>query len=313
MSDLPSTDAEDVEEAARGWYLRLVGGDARRGELAALEKWLAERPDHRAAFARARAIYTSAVADPLAVARKVERRSRDRRRYAMAGAACAGALALAVLPNLPWLTADQATATGEIRRLALPDGTIAYLDTGSALDMSFQADGRTIELRRGRAWFKVAHESRPFRVRAAGADISDVGTAFSVELRDKGGVEVSVEDGLVDVRIDGVTRRLARGSQGTFVPGAPVRMANVDHDVFRWREGRLSFDNRPLGDVLAEIGRYRHGYIYVTDREVAARRVSAMLSVDALDSGLAALAESQHLRIRHVTPWLLVVSAGEAQ
>src|SRR3546814_9163491 len=58
---------------------------------------------------------------------------------------------------------------------------------------------RRVILRRGEASFEVAHNvQRPFVVSAEGLDVRAVGTAFVVGIED-GGVEVTVEEGVVAV------------------------------------------------------------------------------------------------------------------
>jgi transmembrane sensor len=41
-----------------------------------------------------------------------------------------------------------------------------------------------------------------------------------------------------------------------------------------WTRGRIRVLNRPLAEVVAELGRYRHGVIRVVDSDLARRPVS---------------------------------------
>lgn len=307
----PFESANSADDVARAWYVRLASGEARREDVVGLEQWLAGSIEHEAAFRRVRAVYGAAVAEPLAVPRRVERRRKRQRNLALSGVVSAVAVLFLTMPSVSWMLADHATRTGEVRQLDLPDGTIAYLDTDSALDVNYDDKARGVSLRQGRAWFKVAAGRIPFRVDAGGNRVTDIGTAFSVALPGDGALDVGVEDGIVDVRVNGLVRRLTKGMEGRFHAGDTPRVGEAPHDAFLWREGRLSFDGRPLGEVLATIGRYRPGFLYLTDKRAAERRVSATLFITSLDSGLAGLAESQHLRLRHITPWVTLVSPIE--
>lgn len=308
MTTNASPPSDTVDDVAYAWYARLLSGNLLRSELAALENWLASDPSHEAAFQRARSVYASVVGDPLAVPRKEQKRVMQARKRNIAGAVCAAGVILATLPSLPWLLADGASRVGQVKRVDLADGTTAYLDSASAFDIDYDDNVRTIRLEEGRAWFDVAHERRPFRVVAGRSVVTDVGTEFSVSLPRSGSVDVAVEQGIVDVTTDGHTRRMVAGLKGSFGPDGAPSISAVEPGVFGWREGRLSFTNRPLGEVIAEIGRYRRGIVYLADRDLAKRRVSAMLSLDSLDSGIAALAESQGLEVRSYSPWITVLS-----
>jgi transmembrane sensor len=303
--------SDSVQEKAQAWYLRLVAGEVRREDVAALEDWLAESAEHQEAFDRARAIFGAAVRQPMAVAAKVERRSATRKRHAGMAAACMGAFLLIAWPTLSWLRSDYRSATGEIQRVALPDGTVAVLDTASAIDLDFNDKSRTVKLKSGRAWFQVGKDSRPFHVKAGAGEITDIGTAFSVRTLADDGLKVGVEDGIVDVAFGEFTQRLTKGGEGVFVSNEPAKVGNVAAGAFDWRRNRLSFNGSPLGEVLEEIDRYRPGIIYLADKSLADRRISAVFSVDQLEGGLTGLAANQHLRMLQVTPYLLIISSAD--
>ena len=60
------------------------------------------------------------------------------------------------------------SAIGEVKTIALPDGSRMTLDADSAVVGRFGHAGRSVHLTRGRAFFAVAHDaSRPFTVLAA--------------------------------------------------------------------------------------------------------------------------------------------------
>lgn len=58
------------------------------------------------------------------------------------------------------------TKAGEIRDVALPDGSAMTLDAKSAVEVNIRRDLRHVTLRDGRARFTVAEDERPFVVHA---------------------------------------------------------------------------------------------------------------------------------------------------
>src|SRR3546814_13518567 len=79
------------------------------------------------------------------------------------------------------------TDHGEVRRIALEDGSVVMLNGNSAVQVRYQDDMRRVILRRGEASFEVAHNvQRPFVVSAEGLDVRPVGTAFVVGLAGRG-------------------------------------------------------------------------------------------------------------------------------
>ena len=102
------------------------------------------------------------------------------------GAALATCLLLLVLvpsaSHLPArLLADYSTGPGGQRTVALPDGSVAILNTDSAIDVDYGRERRMVKLLYGEAHFEVAKDAqRPFQVLAVGGRTTAVGTAFAV-------------------------------------------------------------------------------------------------------------------------------------
>lgn len=306
----PPDPAEEPAEAARAWYLRIASGEASISEVAALRQWLAEDAAHQAAFDRARALWqgVGALVPPEAAARRrpaigIVRRPR------MAGAfvATAALLLFLAMPPVGWFMADHRTGAGEIARLTLPDGTLAMLDTESAIDVDYSAGERRVTVRQGQAWFDVAEAQGAFVVVAGEARVTDIGTAFAVRRMEADGLRVDVDEGIVDVAWQGGTLRLRAGERGRFTVESERREALGADTAGAWRSGRLIFEGRPLGEVLDEIDRYRQGRILLLDNAAAVEPVTAILALEHLDGGLEALARTERLTLTEITPWLTLV------
>ena len=127
--------------------------------------------------------------------------------------------------------------------------------------MSLRDNLREVELLRGEALFKVAHEAkRPFRVRTALVTVLAVGTEFNVKRRPDGETLVSVVEGRVkisslhnkageDVDAGEAARILP---QGILEPKGKAEISNA----IAWRERRLVFEGTPLEDIVYEFNRY---------------------------------------------------------
>src|SRR5262249_47946826 len=76
-----------------------------------------------------------------------------------------------------------ASSRGEVRNIALPDGSAVTLDAQSTVVARFGANARNIDLERGRAFFAVAPDpAKPFAVTAGDRRVIAVGTRFDVNV-----------------------------------------------------------------------------------------------------------------------------------
>lgn len=177
----------------------------------------------------------------------------------------------------------------------LPDakdaGSRLQLDTATRLEARLYRDRREVRLHDGQAMFTVQPDSdRPFHVWAGALRITVVGTRFSVRQTasglDAGQTVISVEEGRVRLARAGAdaalsTVELTAGQMvvadeaGRISPVTRVRAAVIAP----WRDGRLSFDQTPLGQAIAEFERYGPTGLVVRDPAVAAWPVGGSYSV----------------------------------
>ncbi len=81
-----------------------------------------------------------------------------------------------------------------------------------------------------------------------------------------------------------------------------------------WKYHQLVINDRPLPEVLDELARYRPGHIHYDRREIENIRISAVLPLDDPARALQLLhANFPTLRIRTVSPWLVLVDAPLAR
>ena len=172
-------------------------------------------------------------------------------------------------------------SAGALREIGLEDGTRVQLDVDSELAVRFDEGARSVELRRGRALFDVAHEAhRPFTVDLGDSRVTVLGTRFQTA-RSSDDVSVTLDRG--SLRLDGGTEtavrseRLVPGDQVGYSPQAPSawRKRSVDSAAaIAWSRGRLVFRATALADAVREVNRYASPKLRLADASLSDLQVS---------------------------------------
>jgi transmembrane sensor len=298
-----------ARDAAIGWWVTSKAGFSPR-EKAEFEAWIAADPAHAAAYEDIERTY--AHARRVRRARRIRAAPRPRRVRLAAAAALAAAASLALYlamdPIAVLLMADHATATGETRIVTLADGSHVTLASRSAISVRFDAGRRRVSLLEGEGWFEVASDpARPFVVEAGGGFVTALGTAFDVDLDGKG-VRVAVGEHGVSVASRGETVVVGERQQTIYDAGSPPEAPSpAPRSLAAWRRGSLIFEDRPLGEVLSALGRYRHGLVYCATAALCARPVTAVLSADDPSQALREIERFLDLRSVRLTNYLIVL------
>lgn len=274
-----SGNGADIERRASAWAVRTAERALDAGEQAELDAWLTADGRHMGAYVRAQALWLDldrVAALGSGAVREAAPPVRTRRwaPYAMAASvllAVAGGVA-----TYNQFAGRVATERGEVRRIALDDGSVMMLNGDAAVQVRYDEDVRRILLRRGEASFDVAHNpGRPFIVEAPGLNVRAVGTAFVVGI-ESDGVEVTVEEGVVAVggqASGSATPRYLRRNEQFVAAATGPRKAVLDAaDVERrgaWRKGLLVFNGQRLGIAAAEVNRYSEQRVVIEDPTLA--------------------------------------------
>ncbi|WP_279482340.1 FecR domain-containing protein [Aureimonas sp. SK2] len=294
----------ELSDEAIAWIVRLRSGEAGLADHDAFAVWRLRSPDHESAAREAERLWGL-----LGLAGDAERSGRKRRsRRAVLGAG-AGLLVLAgsVYDLRRTGGSGIATAIAERRTLMLEDGSTVDMNAATRMRPSFSGPLRLIHLDAGQATFMVAKDvARPFVVETARGRIQAIGTVFDVNL----GSEVdtiSVLEGRVRVGGDRSGSFELAAGQGARIgaSNAPVAPLDVDAET-AWRRGRLRFDARPLGDVVAELGRYRSEPILVLDPRLEALAVTGSFRLDDPESVLSAIEATLPVRV-HRLPFVTLI------
>ncbi len=283
-----------IRSAATEWWVRLDADAEDLAQQEAFQQWLRQDPVHVAAFAEITRLWgeldaVKAHLPPPALVtgnarawtgRMIRRASRTLGKWSLAMAA---SVLIWFSPFMVWLQADYQSPVGESSSIRLNDGSTVVLNSDSALAVNFTAQTRELSLLKGEAWFQVSPDPhRPFRVHAGEGWVTALGTAFNIHV-DEEQTEVTVTEHSVAVNLNGnsTTTKLQQGEQAFYNRQGITRAEAVDiQAATAWQRGKLVFQNRPLGEVLAELNRYHHGYFAISDSALAKRRVNGVFRTD---------------------------------
>lgn len=291
-------DAEAAERQAADWVARLNSDEVSDSDRASFEAWRGAHPRHARAYDEllatwrelreaghiVRAVSFGAAMNAASSFPSLPIR---RQRVRVRGVLLAATMAAVAIAVAAWFfhiapgTQFQ-TAIGEHAAIQLPDGSSLELNSNSLARVEYSAGARVIRLKRGEAYFKVAHDTqRPFWVVAENSWVRAVGTAFNVYMH-PAGVQVTVSEGIVKVATDRVAdatptdAALISAPVSILTAGQQVQLTGDAADIrslgsaeltrsVAWREGVLYFENQPLGAVIDEMARYTPMQILIED------------------------------------------------
>ena len=308
-----------VLDAAIEWQLCLDSGTASDEQKQQFALWLAIHPDHAKVWQQLNGldIRLASAADAPARHALLHSAPKQRRRAprAVLSLVLSAGLALAALHQhrpLSDYLADERTGFGEQRELQLSDKTRVRLNSGSALDIRFNAHQRGLYLRSGEIFVQTAPgDTRPFIVETEQGRLQALGTRFLVR-REGDATRLTVIQSAVAATPAAVTRQriikegeevlMQRQHLGDSHPAPPAAAA--------WSYGMLVADNMRLADLLDTLGEYRSGYLGV-DPSLADLRISGSFPLHDSDRALAALPPSLPVQIEKIGNWWAKVVPAE--
>jgi transmembrane sensor len=303
---------------AAQWYARLHSGVATDADRSAWNDWLVADPDHLQAWQRMAAVGEQMASVPGALASPALRGADLSRRQVVRSV-----LLLASASSIGWLgwrseisqslVADFRTDVGERREFRLADGSSLLLNTDTSVNLRFDGKQRVLELLSGEILVTTAADplQRPFKVLTRHGEVLALGTRFIVRSQTPGG-EVAVLEKAVQVRPagGGAMVRLEAGQSMAFNARSVGTLRRNDASVGAWQQGSIIAIDRPLGELLAEISRYRSGVLRC-DPRISQLKVSGAFPIDNTDRALAALESGLSLRVTRYSRYWVNVSSGD--
>ncbi|MEO1723829.1 MAG: DUF4880 domain-containing protein [Pseudomonadota bacterium] len=307
------TNEDRADAEARAWVARLKSGEATADDAEAFEAWRSLSPDHDRAVRRAVRLWSLAGAVGETVAAAPARPRPTRRAAILAGgsvlasaSAWQAAALLGYAPTFRSLSADRSTGVGIIAPIALP-GVVGSLDGASALEVEGPRAVRLIEgalfVRNGND--VVQEASITLTAPSLLATLSN--GAAECRIGDRG-VELACAAGTVEISAPGPIA-LVPGETATILDGGElVRGERAVSEIGGWTNGILTFRNRRLGDVVADLNRHRPGRVLLTRSLLAERRVSGTFHLARPDEIVTSLVDALGLERRDLPARIVLLS-----
>lgn len=174
------------------------------------------------------------------------------------------------------------TPRGEKYRIALPDGSLVWLNAASSLRFptSFSGDERVVELD-GEAYFEIAqYSTKPFKVKAGPMEVQVLGTEFNVmAYADEPNIKSTLVAGAVKLYTKDDQITLRPGQQGILADNGrnfKVKQVNAA-DVVAWKNGFFVFDDEEIAVIMRRIARWYDVDVILTPN-VANRQFGVTIS-----------------------------------
>lgn len=320
------TTRQRANREASGWAILLQEEPEDLALRAKFSVWLDASTAHQAAWNETQRITQVIQTAPPAFASQWERNKavilpfvvrRAGRGAGIAALAAAACFAFIAAPTLLLnLGADVSTGTGEMRSVQLADGSTMLVAPQSAVAFDIIKGGeRQVRLLKGRAWFEVAPDrNHPFRVFAADTTTTVLGTGFEVNRAGESKASVVVKHGHVRVSCDdqiGHVEELKAGDALDMQCDEPhSSRTRIDTaQIAAWTDSQIVASDRPVMEVIDALRPWQTGFIFTIGKGFADRRVTGVYDARQPAHVLQALALSQNMRVRNVTPWITVISA----
>lgn len=334
---------QSAKAEARKWVCVLSASDVSEKQKAEFELWLKQAPGNAAAFARVEQIWrdTSLISSfgkdiefleycKFLFARLIKWQSGilqsifDTPLKGSVVTACL--LAFIFFSGLVLLSPEQdvrgySTEYAEHRTVSLPDGTNVYLGGRTQLQVGYSPDYRKVSLLDGEAFFEVSSDAnRPFIVNVGGTEVLVTGTSFDVH-KAGGVVRVGVLEGKVEVAHfhpssgQKELRYLSENERVVASRGLPIStvMKVKGAKPGAWRSGRLSYTERPLYSLVADMNRYYAPGVELADQSLNELAITTSFRIQQIDQVMKALQASHPLTVQKLSDGRFIITAENSQ
>lgn len=319
------TQQGSIDDQAAVWVAKLDSDQPAPETIAAFKAWINQSADHRKAFEDHVDVWDQLNTLAELVPPRPQATLKPRwffvpfaTPWAMACTTILLAVAVMLFQTVNgYGSARYTTAIGEQASFTLPDGSTALLNTDSQIAVRYTDNSRHIQLLYGEAHFDVVKKPhQPFEVFAGQGLVRAVGTAFSVYLR-QDDVEVVVTEGIVEIDTVAPAEaaiveeplapppQVAAGNQATYDRHTATHILLAEMQKLEqktaWHQGLLIFDDEPLEQVVAEVGRYTQTKIIIPEQQIRQLKVGGQFKVGDTEAMFEALKVSFNLQVRIVS------------
>lgn len=309
--------SDDELEQAITWLVHLRSGEASDKTWQECTSWRTASPAHEAAW---QALLASEelfeLAPPQAriahlALQDCNRTKLSRRRalklLGLAGASAgAGWLAL----GTPTGTTDFATTVGQRSSFSLAEHTHLWLNTDSAADRQVDSQPPRILLQRGQ--IQVAHHAPTLPALQVRSDELLLETRNArFDLHQQGRLHrLAILDGTVEVRTaHQPMSHLTAGQEWQISASGLHPVSDAALIPGTWVQGQLVVKRIPLAQLVAELARYRNGWLLCSS-DIAELPVSGVFQLDDIERTLDALSASLPVKTQRLPRlWTRIVPA----
>ncbi|MBB2147743.1 FecR family protein [Pedobacter gandavensis] len=151
------------------------------------------------------------------------------------------------------------TPRGGQYQIALPDGTMVWLNAASSLKFpsSFTGKDRLVALT-GEAYFEVAKDKkRPFKVKTEEQEVEVLGTHFNINAYDdEQGVKTTLLEGSVKVKLPSNKSALLKPGEQSLVLN-DIKINQVDaNSAIDWKQGLFWFNDENIYSIMRQFSRW---------------------------------------------------------
>lgn len=288
-----------LAEASR-WFAALDAGTARAEEF---EDWRRTDPAHAVAYARIVGHWESMRTASGTVGQQADFPARASRRQWLKVAAMGLPIAVlgsGLLAERAYAWDSAATGVGETRRVALPDGSVAYLNTDSALSWRFRGDERLLRLDRGEVALDIRRGTGAV-LRANGASLPLARGLFDARVTGRR-AELTLVDGSA-LHLPQAGSGLTLRPNETIImvddksPRLEARSSEQVASQMAWRAGEIVFLDQSVAEAAAEFNRHLTRKITVTAADLAREKIGGRFDLDRPDQFLKAVSLSLDARV----------------
>ncbi|OUY07538.1 FecR family protein [Acinetobacter populi] len=309
------SEQEIIAEQAAEWVVKLSTDQCGAEDLAALEQWKQQSPEHLHAFEKLDRLIRGVQSlqqhnidsqHPIIQDKVLGKKSKLPPHFS---AFILLLLFCGLLYALPWQfwTADVKNQAQAWQQQMLDDSSTIQASGKTVYNIEYTAQQRTIALLQGNILIDVAKDAnRPFVVKVGHSTIQALGTRFIVQHRDNLTI-VSMLESKTRINASEESQSfILKTGQTLNLNHGKIIVEENSPDVLSqaWESKKLVVNNMPLDQVLQILASYQNSYYVYSKENLQQFKVTAVLPLDQPEVALQLLSEHIGLEISKYSQYI---------
>lgn len=218
-------------------------------------------------------------------------------------------LVIALVPEHLWHNADHYTVAAQQQVIKLEDGSILHLGPASAVNVSYDAQARHIELLYGEAFFEVAKApEHPFSVTAESVQATALGTAFNMRIQNDS-VTTTLTEGRLQIDANNHNLlQMTAGQRMHWQASGDYQLQEGRFDYWpSWKRQLLRIDEMSLAEVVGQLNRHYDIRFQVVDPRLSDKKLRGVLPLNDLDTALLVIESALKVKLVRISDGLIVL------